>query len=505
MRHATPRRPGKILVMFVLVLTALLGMLGLVIDTGLMMAAHRRTQSAADSAALAAAMELMRGGTLATDPTSGAVTGTAVDAARQFVHVHNGMPDATVTVRRPVAPSPHAGSTRHVEVIVTRSHSTMFVQVVGPSQTQTVSARAVAGYEPLAWGEGAIVLDPDARPGLSVSGGAVLYANGAVIVNSKGAGYDQYGQTVDWGTQQYAVTTGNNSKVFARYIQVRGGVDIVPNYHDYEDYSRVMSGQAPTQPSPLFARAPISPDPLREVPVPGRANVSSITDWTRQPEVKVQSGETRSFTPGVYTNIAINKGANVTFRPGVYVFSPQGPNQGLSINGVCTVNGDGVMFYMTGSNYLDPSSGTSGPDPGFRDRTDDARDALDGTLPPTPEAGLPPPTDPTTPNFASFVSNATGATVNLTGLKDSSSPFDGILFFQRRRNTQDASIQGNAGAEVNLRGTIYAKWAKFKLAGGGKHDAQFVVGSMEISGQATVTINSTGKNFGRANQVFLME
>ena len=100
--RATPRRPGKILVMFVLVLTALLGMLGLVIDTGPMMAPTAHPE-AADSAALAAAMELMRGGTLTTDPTSGEVSGTAVDAARQFVHVHNGMPDATVTVRRPVA------------------------------------------------------------------------------------------------------------------------------------------------------------------------------------------------------------------------------------------------------------------------------------------------------------------------------------------------------------------------------------------------------------------
>jgi hypothetical protein len=85
-----------------------------------------------------------------------------------------------------------------------------------------------------------------------------------------------------------------------------------------------------------------------------------------------------------------------------------------------------------------------------------------------------------------------------------SGPFSGILFYQRRWNTQDASVGGNSN-NINLSGTIYDKWGNFNLAGQGTYNAEFVVGSLTISGGAAVTINATGKNRGRVNQVFLVE
>jgi hypothetical protein len=154
---------------------------------------------------------------------------------------------------------------------------------------------------------------------------------------------------------------------------------------------------------------------------------------------------------------------------------------------------------MTGSNFLDNT-------PGSRDATDDAQNALDGPLPPTNAASVPPSTDPqpNKVNFASLTVNS-GGNINLTGLNDASSPFNGVLFYQRRRNTNTASIQGLGGANVTLNGTIYSKWATFKLAGNGTYNAQFIVGSLSLAGGATYTINNTGKNFGLANQVFLVE
>src|SRR5207245_1200456 len=116
---------------------------------------------------------------------------------------------------------------------------------------------------------------------------------------------------------------------------------------------------------------------------------------------------------------------------------------------------------------------------------------------------LPSPPDPnfSKVDFATVTLNiGSAATVTLTGLSDSTSPFNGMLFFQRRRNQNDFSIQSNAGAGVSIGGTVYAKWANFKLSGGGKYNAQFLVGSMAVSGQATVVINATGKNRGKANQ-----
>lgn len=475
-------RPGKILALFALILVVLLGMVGLVVDGGLMMSMHRRSQNAADSGALAAAMELMHGNSAATAQTT----------ATTFVTTHNGLSDATVTVNIPPATGPFAGNGRYAEVVVTKPINTMFVHLVGVSPSQQVVTRAVAGYEPFALGEGMILLDPSARPGLQVSGGATLRVDGAAVVNSAFSGVDQYGEAVNWGgafTQPAAMATSNNSQVQARYFQVRGGVDVPANYQPYQT----------GDPSPLYCRAPLVSDPLRNLPTPVQSNTPSISDWARQPAVTVNN-EIRTFSPGVYEDIQINPGATVFFQPGVYVFSPTRAGQGLRATGNCSISGSGVMFYLTGSNYLDNS-------PGSYDALDDAQAALDGPLPPTNAGGLPPATDPNfnQVNFASLVINANNTNVNLTGFADSSSPYNNVLIYQRRRNMTNASIQGSTGVNVNLTGTIYAKWAQFRLSGGGVYNSQFISGSMSVTGQAVVTINSAGRSFGRANQVFLVE
>jgi hypothetical protein len=89
-------------------------------------------------------------------------------------------------------------------------------------------------------------------------------------------------------------------------------------------------------------------------------------------------------------------------------------------------------------------------------------------------------------------------------LNDGNSPFTGLLIYQRRWNTQGLSVGGNSN-NVNLSGTAYAKWANFSLSGQGKYNAQFLVGSISITGNATVTINASGKQLGKANLVFLVE
>jgi hypothetical protein len=460
-------------------LALLLGTTGLVIDGGLLMSTQRQVQNAADGAALAAAMRLYRGETNA----------EAITAANAYVQTYNGLPGAPApTVNIPPLSGPYAGDNRFVEVLVAYPTTNVLMTFLGTAPTQTVGARACAGYQPVGSGEGAIVLDPFARPGLAVQGGATLRVRGSVVVNSKAAGWDQYQAWVDWGLQQYGAATGNNSTVQCSFMQIKGGVDIVANYQNFD----------PGMGTPLHCRSAIAPDPLRLLPIPTPANVPSITDWTRQPPVTVGSGESRIFTPGVYEDIQINQGATATFSPGVYIFTPTQPNQGLRMNGSCTVTGTGVMFYFTGSNYLDVS-------PGHWDTLDGH---LDGPLPPTfgPDT-LPPPPDPdfSSVRFATMDCNATNANVTLTGLAAPGNPFDGIMFFQRRRNNKDAAIQGNAGVNVLLGGAIYAKWARFKLAGEGRYDATFVVGSIEVSGQAVVTIMGSGKNLGTANLVFLVE
>jgi hypothetical protein len=332
-------------------------------------------------------------------------------------------------------------------------------------------------------GEGAIVLDPRARPGLTVDGGATLQVDGAVIDNSRASGLDQFDEWLDTGYQQYNCEVSNNSTLRARYLQSVGGVNRVENIESF----------VPGGPHPLFAGARIAPDPLADLPIPDESNG---VDLTLRGEIKVGQADPKPTTlePGIYDDIDITQGAEVIFNPGIYVFRPTKPNQGLRINGDCTVTGNGVMFYATGSNYLDNGAG-------YWDVVDGAVELDYNT------DALPPPPDPqfNSVRFATIDINATGASIVFTGLQDPSSPFDNLLFFQRRRNENAVQIQGVAGEEVLLGGGIYAKWARFKIAGDGRYDAQFVVGSMQVTGQGTVTLAGSGNSFGLAYQVFLVE
>jgi hypothetical protein len=486
-------RPGKVLVLFVILLTALLGMLGLVIDAGLMTASHRRTQNAADSAALAAATELLRGSSVA----------SAQAKAASFAQTYNGLSDATVTTNIPPQSGPHAGDPRFVEVVVTRPYSAMFVQLVGASPSQQVAARAVAGFEPVSSGEGAIVLDPGAQPGIRIAGGAQVKVKGSIVINSRASGLDQYGGTVTTdltSSPAPALVVGNNTisppsaaPILARAVEVVGGVDNPANIKNYDD--------PVNNPSPLYTRMTIGPDPLRTLPVPDASNAAGITDWTRKPTITVSSGDTITLNPGVYENITVN-GGTLTLNSGVYIISPTKANQGITINGGTVDGTAGVMFYLTGSNYLDTS-------PGYWDKQDGA---VDGPLPPSSGSyTLPAAPDPqfSQVKFATLtVTASTGSNVQLVGYPfNSANSSDKILIFQRRRNTTQSAIAGggSAGSVFQINGTIYAKWARFSLSGGGSYDSQFIVGSLDLSGQSTMTINGTGVNRGRANQVFLVE
>jgi hypothetical protein len=100
--------------------------------------------------------------------------------------------------------------------------------------------------------------------------------------------------------------------------------------------------------------------------------------------------------------------------------------------------------------------------------------------------------------------NLSGESIALSGISDASSPFQGMLFYQRRWNTQAISVQGNT-SQVRLTGTLYAKWANFQLSGQGSYNAQFVAGSISVSGSASVVITYAGTGGGKANQVYLVE
>jgi Flp pilus assembly protein TadG len=465
------RRPrfGKTLVAFAVMLPAILGLVGLVIDSGLLMATQRQAQNAADAAAVAAAMDLYRG-------ASGA---TATATANTFLS-NNGISGVTLTLNggstnglnTPPTTGPHAGESAYVEAYVTVPISTTFIQILGVNKSQQVTARAVAGYEPNSSGEGAIVLNPNAVPGIEFKGNnSQLIVQGSVVVNSEGGGFDQFGNTVTTladGSSPLsgvdAVVTHATPSIIATDIQVVGGVDTLNNFKEYDSAFNPPYDPSNTQ-SPVHALSPVASDPLLSLPTPNSSNNSAYTTvWANENADPLQ--------PGIYSSITIN--GSKTFSPGIYVI--EGGN--LSIRGSGTVTGSGVMFYFT-SNGFNAASGLP--------------DSNDGSTVPTGGGA----------GGGTLVMSG-NPTVTFTPISDASSPFYGVLFYQRRLNTASPTLTGN-GSSVNVSGTIYAKWAQFQLAGIGTYNAQFIVGSLQLSGNGSVTINGAGKNFGKANLVYLVE
>lgn len=444
-------RPGTILVITAIVSIVLFGLLGLVIDAGQLMSAHRMTRNAADAAATAAAMDLLTG------------LSTASATATAFVKQYNGLETAAVTVSIPPASGPHAGNSQYVEVIVSNSVPLMFMQVLGAGSSQTVVARAVGGWEGVAVAAGVIALDKGARPGVDLTGNGSLIVNGAILVNSDGGGLTETGQPIDNGNTGTAIATSGNGNIYAREVLSVGGVSGSATIKNY-DTSNPQS--------PLHTGSVANPDPYQYLPPPTTANGAVATDFGA---VDLSGSQNVTLSPGVYTSIKTSANVNVHLNPGVYVIA----GGGITMSGNSVLTGEGVLLYNTGDDY---NVNTGLPDSG------------DGTSPP-PASG--------SPAFGG-VTITGNASLDLTAYSNSSSPFNGMVLYQRRLNTEPLKLAGNGSSDV-LTGTVYAKWAPLDLSGNGTFNSQFVVQRVDITGNGTLTLDVTGQHLAHSKQVFLVE
>jgi Flp pilus assembly protein TadG len=136
---------GQALIITALCMTCLFGFAALATDVGLMLREKRLLQIAADSAAIAGALEINY------DPAN--VTPAALAAAGQngFTATTSGATTAggtTVTVNKPPLYGPYTGvaHSNYVEVIVSQKHSTLFMSLFGVlNMTPTVRAVAMNG------------------------------------------------------------------------------------------------------------------------------------------------------------------------------------------------------------------------------------------------------------------------------------------------------------------------------------------------------------------------
>lgn len=448
-RPTASRRDAAVLVITAILLPVLLGVTALVIDGGLLMLGSRRAQHAADAAALAAASDLLNGRSAT----------TAQATAVEYVQTHNRLAEAVVTVNMPPSRGPYQGDSSYVEVIVQQPVRTLLIGLLGVATDHQAQRLAVAGARPMNATPYVVLLDPAARPGLSVGGSGTLVVPGNITVNSEGGGVDEDGQPINNGNTGTAASVSNNATVRASDIRVVGGVNNPGNFHHYD----TQSGN-----SPLHAGSLPLPDPFLHLPPPTVSNGANATEY---PAVAVTGNANVTLSPGVYPSIRITSGT-VVFEPGIYII--RGGDLRVTEDNVTAA---GVMFYMTGSDY---DVQTGWPDAGDRNH-------------PPPAAG--------NPSFGEVTINAA---LEFSGLSDPGSAFDGMLLYQRRLHTKPISIQGNSSAG-NLAGTLYAKWATLKIAGQGTYAAQIVAAKMELSGSGNVTIDVGDQTIGSASRVALVE
>ncbi|QDU92936.1 pilus assembly protein TadG-related protein [Lignipirellula cremea] len=485
------RQGGKVLVMFAIVLPALLGVVGLSFDTGLILTERRHTQHAADAAATAAAMDLQLGKT----------SDEAIATAQAWVQQELGMDDAQVTVNIPPLAGDYAGDSDAVEVLVTRNRRAYIMPILGSAAQNSYQVRATAALEDATSPLVVVVLDPSPAEtqlpvvplvlpnplailgGLEVEGLGSARIDGAVAVNCQWGGVDENNQLagLDYPPPFGATCTPllPLTGLRARDIRVVGGVN---NADDFRHF-------LPDQPSPLHANRLPTPDPLIGMPAPTVSADPTNVNSTLRGGVSVLSlsvlglGPTVRLYPGVYEWIDIVLG-KVVFEPGVYIIRGKHPVTGVSL-GILggQVTAEGVMFYITDSAGYDAAGGS--PD-GNDGETEPAEPVLT-TIPP------------------SVIVTGELLGSRFTPLNSPDSPFDGMLLYQRRQDRRPIVMvtQDLLGSRV-MQGRIYAKWANTTLVTNGDVELSIAAGSVRILTLATSDFTPSHP-FPAAKDVYLVE
>jgi Flp pilus assembly protein TadG len=424
---------GQALIVSALCMTCLIGFVALAADVGIMLREKRLLQIAADSAAIAGALEI--------NYDTGAVTSAALAAAQQngFTAITSGTTTSagvTVTVNGPPGGpvnGPHAGDPNYVEVIVSQKQSTFFMNVFGfASMTPTV--RAVAQNGASSYGC-VYALSPTGDP----KGGWGIDLQGSFTLNTPNCGVID-----DTATSNALNFTGNAGIVDAGSVGVVGGVSGSPK-NPFTPITGIVA-----QSDPLLGTLPAPPDPTKlTCSAPTAASSSAGSAGKLSGNVIVPAGVYTMCYSGT-VNVA---GAN--FPAGTYVFTGD-------------VNVSGTVTTAQPPPPVPPSTVSANP--------------LNGT---------------TIDIDSGTLSTATGTTWGLYAPQAASTTYtnyNGIALMQPKSNSNTMSIQsGNAFGKID--GIIYAPTAQLFMndSGGDKSSGitlitDLVVGTLE---DKTATLNIT--------------
>lgn len=326
-------RSGSLMVYTALTFPIFIGLAGLAIDVGAWYAESRYAQTAADSAAIAGALEILR----SDSDHSKVIAAVHEDLVAYDYVAANG---ATITVEYPPASGINQGAMDSVEVVVSRPADRYFSAIL-LSDKVNIAARAVAVADindTCIWS-----LNPSAQAAINVSGSAQVQLGCGVFVNSN---------HID------ALNEGGSGCLQSTKVKVVGG----------------YTGDC-ILPTPLTGASPIQ-DPMASIQAPPY-------DPTCLPSPSnVNSGQVVTLTPGTYCKrIKVISDGTLIFEPGLYVFADTAT---LEIGASATVTGTDVSFYITPTNSseisisggatIELSAPVDGPLPGilfYHDRDSD--------------------------------------------------------------------------------------------------------------------------------------
>ena len=301
------RRRGVSLVLVVVSLVALLSVLALSLEGGLLLSERRNAQATADAAAMAAAADFYwhHFVNFGADPQDTA-RNAALYAASQNGYTNDGT-NTKVHVHIPPRSGPYAGMKSYAEVEVEYFHTRGFSSLFGTDKIP-IRARAVSVGKPNSGEFGILVLDPDDKSAFNAGGGGTIEVKRTpIIVNSSSS----EGSIANGGTKISA-----------------------PSYFLAGNYTTSGGGQFLGQMN-LNSRA--TPDPLADLPVPDKSTMPVQSNGRKQ----YTSGTTVLY-PGVYKGgLSASSTANIVLMPGIY-YMDQG---GFQFTGQGSLTGDGVMIY----------------------------------------------------------------------------------------------------------------------------------------------------------------
>lgn len=306
---------GQSTIMIAVLMVALLGFAGMVIDYGQITNKHRQTQNAADAAAQSAAYEIYAGQSEATGTTQ------ATTAIQQHGYTAGNLTTLQY-LDASGQPTTIAANVQFVHSVVSETFKTLLLGLVGIPQATTNAAATVktgSGTPPCVL----CVLNPTKTGAMTNNGNPSISVTGGGIVVDSNAG-------------QAAIMNGNPSVTAS-------SIGIVGNY--------LLNGNPTVSPTPQTGIAPV-PDPLANVPAPATSgpNYGAIT---------LNGNGSMTIQPGIYSQIIVNGNGTLNLQPGTYVITGS-----LILNGNPTIIGTGVTVYFTCSGYTSTATQPCNGSPG---------------------------------------------------------------------------------------------------------------------------------------------